>query len=605
MCGIVGFTRRPGLSGNLSPDALTPLLDAMTHRGPDGEGRLIDDNIVMGMRRLAIIDLEGGVQPLTSREGRVAAFQNGEIYNHARLRTELEARGYRFTTNCDTEVIAHGYDAYGIDGLLVRLDGMFAIAILDRDSNQLHLARDRMGEKPLYNNYMPGRSFAYGSSLLQIAALPWIDDMPDPVALDRYLALHFVPGERTLFHSIKKVLPGERLTLKLDTLALERHRYWQPTLGRNQAISANELSEMVERAVASRMVADVPVGVFLSGGLDSALIAALAAKHRPGIDTFSMGFSDETVDESQDAALVANAIGSRHHAFTFDQNSFLTLLPEVANSLDEPIGDQALLPAYWLAREARQHVKVVLAGEGADEAFGGYGYYRTAEKASQRHQRKMSLILEDDAILQSGFPILSAPTERRRLSTLSGSLPTAVDERDLCAWLEGAANQMQRAQACDMATWLPDDLLIKFDRMAMAHSLEGRAPFLSPELIQAGLDLPSELKMSSGGSKRLLRDAAKGILPASVLDKPKQGFVLPMRKWLMQWFETYGGPAAFFSQNEMPGIDPGFTIRAVNTDLGQGLRRERLLFALVLLHVWRKGFGGRVAKLRASLLGCR
>ena len=604
MCGIVGFTRRPGLSGNLSADALTPLLEAMTHRGPDGEGRLIDDNIVMGMRRLSVIDLEGGWQPLTSREGRVAAFQNGEIYNHRRLRAELEACGYRFATHSDTEVIAHGYDAYGIDGLLARLDGMFAIAILDRDTHQLHLARDRMGEKPLYYSHMPGRAFAYASSLLQVAALPWIDDMPDPVALDRYLALHFVPGERTLFKSIKRVLPGERLTLQLDSLALERHRYWQPTLGRTQAVSTDELRDMVERAVTSRMVADVPVGVFLSGGLDSALIAAVAAKHHPGIDTFSMGFSDETVDESQDAALVARAIGSRHHAFTFDQNSFLSLLPEVANSLDEPIGDQALLPVYWLAREARQHVKVVLAGEGADEAFGGYGYYRTVEKALQSRQRQMSLILEDDAMLQSGFPILSGTNERRALSTLSGSLTTEADERDLCAWLEGAANPMQRAQACDMATWLPDDLLIKFDRMAMAHSLEGRAPFLSPELIQAGLDLPPELKMGSGGSKRLLREAAKGLLPAGLLEKPKQGFVLPMRQWLNQWFETYGGPAAFFTQHEMPGIDPGFAARTANMDLGQGLQRERLLFALVMLHVWRKAFGQRVARLRASLLGC-
>jgi asparagine synthase (glutamine-hydrolysing) len=604
MCGIVGFTYRNGLSGGLTDTALTPLLEAIFERGPDGEGRLLADGLAMGMRRLSVIDLAGGGQPLFSREGRVAAFQNGEIYNYRKLRQHLSGLGYVFRTESDTEVLAHGYDAFGIDGLVERLDGMFALAIFDRDTNTLHIARDRMGEKPLYYCYSPGRAFAYGSSLVQMAALPWIDDLPDAVALDRYLALHFTPGDRTLFRGIQKVLPGERLSLQLDGLKLDRRRYWRPRLGQVQELSAEALREMFERAVRSRMVADVPLGVFLSGGLDSAMVAASAAARHPGIDTFSMGFSDASVDESADARAVAEAIGSRHHEFRFDQSSFLSLLPQVAAALDEPIGDQALLPVYWLAKEARQHVTVVLAGEGADEAFGGYGYYREAQRAlaAQTAQGLGGMILEDEAILQSGFPILSGAEERRHLNVMGTSLAHSLYETDLTRWLGEAHSPMQRAQAADMATWLPDDLLIKFDRMAMAHSLEGRAPFLSPELIQAGLDLPTGQKMSRDGTKLLLRQAARGLLPDALLDKPKQGFVLPMKAWLKEWFEAHGGPAAFFLAYETPGIDPGFAARIVNHDLKSGLQRERFIFALVMLHVWRRSFDQRVRRLSASLV---
>ena len=602
MCGIVGFTYGSRLSSGLSENALTPLLNAMLLRGPDGEGRYVEPGLAMGMRRLAVIDTALGGQPMLSRNGQVVAFQNGEIYNFRKLRAELEAKGYAFTTQSDTEVIAHGYTEYGIDGLLARLDGMFAIAILDRDQNVVHVARDRTGEKPLFFHHSPGRAFAYASSLDLVAALPWIEDCPDPIALDRYLMLHFTPGDRTILRGVRKVLPGERLSVRLDDLSLDRSRYWRPELGRSRAISEEALLELVEQSVVSRMESDVPLGVFLSGGLDSAIVAAVAARRHPGIDTFSMGFDDAATDESEDALCVARSIGSRHHAFRFDQSHFLDLMPAVANALDEPIGDQALLPLYWLAREARQHVTVVLSGEGADEAFGGYDYYQPALRNRARGIAVSALIDDAEASTQSGFPILTQARERRQMLSVVADWDDDESDRNTVQWLNGASDGLQRAQACDIATWLPDDLLTKFDRMAMANSLEGRAPFLSPDLIQAGLDLPAHLKMTPDTSKVLLRSAAQNLLPSSILHKRKQGFVLPIRTWLGQWFDVHSGPAAYFTAHEVPGIDPNVAARLVTHDAATGYGRERLIFALIMLHLWRSKFDRRRRNLRASLM---
>jgi asparagine synthase (glutamine-hydrolysing) len=348
MCGIVGY-----VGAGLEPAILDNLLDSMRHRGPDGDGVYHDGSVHMGMRRLSIIDLAQGWQPLMSRDGAVVAFQNGEIYNYKELRSELEAHGRVFKTHSDTEVLAHGYAQWSIEGLLARVDGMFAIAIYDRDRHELHLARDRFGEKPLF--YASGAAcFAYGSTVLATSAFPWVSDTIDPVALDRYLALHFVVGDRTILADVRQLLPGERLSLNVKTFSLSRQRYYAPPITVPRAVTSDELVSALENAVESRMVADVPVGIFLSGGLDSPLIAALAARRDPDIATFSIGFNDRSVDESEHARAVAKHIGSRHHSFTFDQGDFARLLPEVAATLDIPIGDQALLPAHWLSKEARR-----------------------------------------------------------------------------------------------------------------------------------------------------------------------------------------------------------------------------------------------------------
>ncbi|MDO8444900.1 MAG: asparagine synthase (glutamine-hydrolyzing) [Deltaproteobacteria bacterium] len=612
MCGIVGLI---DLSNKYShPNVIRRLAATLENRGPDGYGEYIDGSVAMAMRRLSVIDLEHGWQPLKSLGGQVVAFQNGEIYNYKTLRKDLEEAGFVFESNSDTEVLAHGYAQWGIEGLLERIDGMYAIAILDRKRRELHLARDRFGEKPLFYCYKEGY-FAYASTLLPLAALPWVDTAIDMLSLDRYLALHYVPGDRTIFKGIRRVLPGERLKVLLDHPVPERHRYYSIPLARPGKVDDEELAVEIENAVVSRLVADVPVGVFLSGGLDSSIVAAIAAKHNPHIATFSMGFKSKSHDESIHAKYVARSINSTHHHFLFDSDNFKDLLPKVAAALDEPIGDQAMLPLYWLCREARQHVTVALSGEGADEVFAGYGYYSEfaqeksfREKLSILLRRKTlrigghtRLVYNSVSVTPSGFPLLSDPGDRERL--IGKSYPEMDSwEKDLFSMLNNTFDPLQRATLTDMVTWLPDDLLVKYDRMAMAHSLEGRAPFLQPRLVELGLNLPQHERMASGLSKIALRRVAKRWLPLDILERKKQGFVLPMANWLMQWFQDKGGVEAYFASREMPGVEMEKVMNLVQVDLKNGIHRERLVFALVLLFEWYKSFSGRLEELRKDCI---
>jgi asparagine synthase (glutamine-hydrolysing) len=581
------------------------MLAAIRHRGPDGEGMHVEPGIAMGMRRLAVIDLATGDQPLYARGAQVLAFQNGEIYNYRALRAELERSGRVFATASDTEILAQGYDCWGIDGLLARIDGMYAVAILDRDARVLHLARDRFGEKPLFYSAADGR-FAYSSDLGTLAALPWVGAEIDPLSLRRYLALHYVPGEATIYQRVRRVLPGERLEIALDAPAPKRRRYYEPPLAAAAPMHDDELASLIEHAVASRLVADVPIGVFLSGGLDSSIVATLAARHLPGVMTFSMGFASAAHDESEYAKELASAIASRHHHFNFEEASFAMLLPQVAAALDEPIGDQALLPVYWLARETRQHATVVLSGEGADEVFAGYAYYgpfapNPGVLAIARHVLGANdptaaphLIDNTPPATPSGFPLLTDTAGRARL--VPGTAPrNDAWEAGLIRWLGQAHDPLQRATATDLATWLPDDLLVKYDRMAMAVSLEGRAPFLQPDLVAAALALPPAERMAGGQSKVALRRIAKRWLPERIHSRRKQGFVLPMRAWIRDWLQARGGAAAYFGGSAIPGIDIAELVAVVEADLAAGVARERLLFALIMLVEWHAAAARRVA----------
>jgi asparagine synthase (glutamine-hydrolysing) len=605
MCGIVGLIDT--IEGRVNEGLLATLRDAMMMRGPDGEGHYLDGPVGMAMRRLSIIDLESGWQPFFSREGQIVAFQNGEIYNYRDLRRQLRERGYEFASQSDTEVLAHGFAEWGIENLLRRLDGMYAIAILDRSKRELHLARDRFGEKPLFYTRSEGR-FAYSSSLLALASLPWANDELDPRSIDRYLAMHYVPGDATIFKAIKRVLPGERLVVALDDPIPRRHRYYTPRLDEEKKISDRSLSELIEEAVESRLVADVPVGVFLSGGLDSSVIAAVAAKKQPRIATFSMGFTSASHDESLYARMVAEKIGSDHHHFIFDEESFCALLPRVAAALDEPVGDQALLPLHWLCQEARYRVRVALSGEGADEIFAGYGYYLTHLKdSSWRDKLKarlgrsggdglQSLTGNAEPVTPSGFPLLTDIACRQRLT---GACNAKMDEWEagLLDWLNGSIDSLRRAAATDIATWLPDDLLVKFDRMSMAHSLEGRAPYLAPSIVETGLGLPQSQKMTGATSKLALRRVASRWLPREILDRPKQGFVLPMGRWLAQWFEAQSPVRNYFLERPIPGLDMSEVAQLTAEDLSAGVNRERLLFAIVLLVEWYQSFKTRQQEL--------
>jgi len=603
MCGIAGIVDT--VAGCVPERLLASMRDVMTSRGPDGVGNYLDGPVAMTMRRLSIIDIDRGWQPFFSRRDEIVAFQNGEIYNYRELKKRLEDRGYQFISQGDSEVLAHGFAEWGADGLLERLDGMYAIAILDRRAGELHLVRDRFGEKPLFYSYSKGR-FAYSSNLLALAALDWVGDEIDPDSLDRYLALHYVPGEATIFKAIKRVLPGERLVVSVDDPVPSRHRYYTLPLGEERTISDNALAALIEQAVESRLIADVPVGIFLSGGLDSSILAAVAARKHPGIATFSMGFASPTHDESHYAQIVANQIKSSHHHFRFDEGSFRSLLPQVADALDEPVGDQAQVPLFWLCREARRHVKVVLSGEGADEVFAGYSYYRNQTsrsgwrdklraqigRADPTREWLPSLTNNAEPVTPSGFPLLTDIVMRERL-TGRGNSNIDEWEENLFGWLNQSNGNLQRATATDIGTWLVDDLLVKLDRMSMAHSLEGRVPYLMPSIVEAGLALPVTQKMDGAESKAALRRVAGRWLPNEILARPKQGFVLPMGKWLAQWF---GAPAAvddYFRERAIPGLDMAEVARLTKEDLSAGVLRERFLFALVLLVEWYRSFKRR------------
>lgn len=611
MCGIVGVID----AAVAEPAALLDLLEGVIlPRGPDSSGRHLEAGVAMGMRRLSVIDPAHGDQPFFSLEGRAVIFQNGEIYNHRTLRAELEQTGYAFRTTSDTEVIAQGYAAWGLDGLLARLDGMYAIAILDRRHGELHLARDRFGEKPLYYTHCDGVSgrFAYASDLRALAALPWVAPDLDALSLQRYLALHYVPGERTILRAVRRVLPGETLTFALADGGLRRRTYYRPPLGCGRPTSDDELAQALEVAVKSRLVSDKPLGVFLSGGLDSSIVAALAARHMPAVATFSMGFDSAAHDESAYAAQLARHIGSTHHHFRFDGEAFATLLPEVAAALDEPLGDQAMLPLFWLCREAKKQVTVVLAGEGADELFGGYGYYAPYAPSPRLIDRLKGLLrgrrpgqlpsrLLDNPtpITPSGFPLLTDQGDRARLL----GIPEGDDEWEhgLLAWLDGASTPLQRATAADVGTWLADDLLVKFDRMAMAHSLEGRAPFLQPELAELGLTrLPDRQRMAGGVSKVALRRVAARWLPAEIGARRKQGFVLPVGRWVTEWLQARGGVAAYLEDLAIAELDRAALARMMEADLAAGVQRERLMFALIMLVEWHRHFTARIDELRRS-----
>ncbi len=604
MCGIAGLIGPPS---SVQEPTLRSMLDAIRHRGPDGDGIHLEPGVAMGMRRLSVIDLESGWQPLFARSRRVVAFQNGEIYNYRALRRELERAGRAFATQSDTEVLAQGYDAWGIEGLLARIDGMYALAILDRDTRVLHLARDRFGEKPLFYA-SGGERFAYGSDAATLAALPWVGAELDALSLNRYLAVHYVAGARSIYRNIRRVLPGERVEVALDAPSPRHVRYYVPPLDAPAPVDDDRLAGLIEDAIASRLVADVPVGVFLSGGLDSSVVAAVAARHLPGVLTFSMGFASELHDESEYARELAQAIGSRHHHFHFDEHSFASLLPQVAAALDEPLGDQALLPVFWLSREARRHATVVLSGEGADEVFAGYGYYRPfAAHPGVLATVKRALVGDDPAavarfidnaspVTPSGFPLLTDVAGRARLMR-NGTAGGDAWEDGFMAWLGGAHGPLQRATAGDLASWLPDDLLVKYDRMAMAVSLEGRAPFLQPDLVAAALALPDDERMNASESKVAFRRIARRWLPERIHRRPKQGFVLPMRSWIGEWLDQRGGPASYFGARPVPGVDATELTAVVAADLAAGLQRERLLFALIMIAEWHAASSRRIAGL--------
>ena len=576
MCGIAGI-----LDAHRPADDLRQIAARMTatlvHRGPDDEGFYVDDGIAIGMRRLAIIDVAGGQQPVTTEDGRVQVVFNGEIYNYAELRAGLIARGHTLRTHSDTEVIAHLYEERGAD-CLEDLRGMFAIAVWDGGARRLMLARDRLGKKPLFYAH-DGRRLLFGSEIKALLAADPLLAEPDPTALGPYLRFGFVPEPRTMFRHVHKLPAAHVLTF--DGGAVHIAPYWHLRVGEDAGAArtpgqwAEELDARLAEAVRLRLVSEVPLGVFLSGGLDSSAIVAYAhrAGHRP-LKTFTIGFDRPQWDESADAQAVARHFGTEHHVLMLREADLAARLPdtllELVRHFDEPFGDASALPTYHVSRLARQAVTVILSGDGGDELFAGYRTYRGIAFA-ERYRRlpswlaaaalpavadglaallprgwrygaqRAARVLRDSALpfaatYLTKISLCRADTLRTLLSpdvaegaddSLYADVP--ADVRDV---LSGDLPAVSRATYADLRLRLLDGMLVKVDRMSMAHSLEVRSPFLDHRLVEFVATMPPGLKLRGGQTKAILRDVLRPQLPARTMRKPKQGFEVPLRAWL-------------------------------------------------------------------------
>jgi asparagine synthase (glutamine-hydrolysing) len=558
MCGIAGIASHD--RGDLDRGALDAMSAALAHRGPDDRGEARPGGCLLAARRLSIIDVAGGHQPLTGCGERVTVVQNGEIYNHAALRAELEPRAHRFRTRCDTEVLAHAYEEWG-DDFVDRLRGMFALALWDRERQRLLLARDRFGIKPLFYAADGGR-LAFASELTALTHAPGFSRELDPDAVEAFLAFNSIPAPMSAYRAARKLPPGHLLAWRGGQVELKRYARPAPAPAAEQrdepaAALAAEARERLRDSVSAHLVADVPVGVLLSGGIDSSALTALAAELSCGpLATFSIGFEERSFDELQLARLVARRYGTDHHELVVRPDA-AELLPRIVDAYDEPSGDSSALPVYLVCGLAARHVKVVLSGEGGDELFGGYQTYvadRLAPVAGplaevvrpwlERLPSGTGRVPLDYKLKRfaraahlpplerhHGFKeIFAADLRRKLLRGNSGADPLEL-YRSRYAETVGAA-PLARLQDVDFGVYLADDLLVKTDRMSMAHSIEARVPFLDRVVADFALALPSHHKVLGLSTKRLLRRAVAPLLPREVARGPKRGFSIPAAAWL-------------------------------------------------------------------------
>jgi asparagine synthase (glutamine-hydrolysing) len=625
MCGVAG---RVNQSAPVDRAEIFRMTELIAHRGPDDYGYHLRTRVGLGHRRLSIIDLAGGRQPLANEDETVWIVFNGEIYNHAALRKELLGRGHRFRTHSDTEAIVHAYEEWG-PGCATRLRGMFAFAIWDDRAQRLTLVRDRLGIKPMYYAEIGG-DLVFGSEAKSLLAVPEVDATVDDDALSAYLALRYVPAPLTMFRGIKKLPPASILTWQVGrTTPVAIERYWDladvatrddapPT----EAEATADLRARVDHATKLRLMSEVPVGAFLSGGLDSTVITAamLAGGGGQGaLKTFSVGYAgDDTQseDELAYARLAAAALGTEHHELRVGMREAADALPKIVWHLDEPVADPACVPLYFLARRAKEQVTVVLSGEGADEALGGYYIYRRLARVEALRRR---LGAGGPALSLAGTLLGRLPHERiRRVARLFDrpledtyrGVARAFDD-ELAARLHRRGSgvvrsllaphwettrgmtPLRRMLYLDSSVWLPDDLLVKADKMTMAHGLELRVPFLDHELMEHAWSLPDDLKIHNGVGKALLRKAARGRVPQAILDRPKMGFATPTAAWLRAGMRELANDALTDTRSL---ARERFDLRLVRGLLDRhqaGADLSAELWPLVVLELWHKSFSAR------------
>ncbi|MDT3706869.1 MAG: amidotransferase 1, exosortase A system-associated [Thiobacillus sp.] len=568
MCGITGIFDTRG-TGEISRELLHRMNETQFHRGPDEGGLHIEPGVGLGHRRLSIIDLSTGQQPLFNEDGSVVVVFNGEIYNFQQLVPELEALGHSFRTHSDTEVIVHAWEAWG-EACVERFRGMFAFVLWDRKQETLFVVRDRFGVKPLYYAFLDNGEFVFGSELKSLMVHPKLVRDIDPLAVEEYFAYGYVPEPRTIFRCVNKLPPGFTLTLRRGQARALPRQYWDipftPVAVKDEASAMKELVERMKESIRLRMIADVPLGAFLSGGVDSsAVVAMMATQSTTPVNTCSIGFDDPAFDEVEYAQQVADRYRTRHHVETVAADDF-SLVGRLARVYDEPYADSSALPTYRLCELARKHVKVALSGDGGDEHFAGYRRYRWF-RYEERLRAAMPLMMRRPLFGALGrmYPkadwapkVLRAKTTFEALardtvegyfhgvSLLSDAQRKQLFSRSFKRQLQGyqAVEVLRRhaavapiedalslVQYLDMKTYLVGDILTKVDRASMAHALEVREPLLDHELMGWVSGLPTDLKLRGSEGKYLLKKAMEPYLPHDVLYRRKMGFSVPLAAW--------------------------------------------------------------------------
>lgn len=575
MCGFCGFIHPQGF-----PPPQEAVLKAMTqtiiHRGPDDEGFYLDDRVALGVRRLSIIDLEGGHQPLSNEDGSVWIAYNGEVYNFPELKKELQKRGHNFKSRTDTETIIHAYEEWG-ENFIHRLRGMFAFALWDKTQKILYLWRDRVGIKPLYYTLQPDGSLLFGSELKTILTYPHLSRSINPRALDFFLSLEYIPAPYSIFENIYKLPAGHFLKYKQGKINVQP--YWElspphplisPSQGKKSlADLMDELYSLLKESVSLRLISDVPLGAFLSGGIDSSTIVGLMRELEVSpLLTFSIGLEDSSYNELKYARQIARKFNTQHEELIIRPEA-VTLVDKLINHLDEPFGDFSLFPTYLVSKMARQKVKVILSGDGGDEVFGGYEHYQAQKIAGwplvSLSGRLLSKIfhLFPPSPKKKGFwnklrrftHGLGHPSNLRHFrwmlflnekekeslysTEFQAHLNGTLSIFDLSPWVELLAkaqnyDQISGELFLDFKTYLPDDILVKVDRMSMATSLETRVPLLDHRLVEFVFNLPGNLKVKGLTTKWIFKKTMERLLPRDNIYRPKEGFSIPIKHWLRQ-----------------------------------------------------------------------
>ncbi|MGH7629353.1 MAG: asparagine synthase (glutamine-hydrolyzing) [Gemmatimonadales bacterium] len=627
MCGIAGVVTRKGAAA-IDQARLLAMCQTLQHRGPDEGGALAEGDVALGMRRLSIIDVQGGHQPLYNEDCSVRAVFNGEIYNYRELRRGLEARGHRFRSDTDGEVITHLWEEVG-PGFAERLNGMFAIALHDANTGRFVLARDHFGIKPLYYAHTPTH-LVFGSEPKAILASGLIGRTLDLTALGELIAWEYVPAPRTLFREVRKVLPGSLLELELGSFAARERRWWtlppperEPGNGGPLPPTPAEWEEAVDakvrEAVQRQLVSDVPLGAFLSGGVDSSLVVSGMG---PGAHTFSIGFDDPSYNELTWSRRVAAHLGTRHETEVI-RPDVAALFERLMHYMDDPIGDFSIFPTYLVSRLARNHVTVSLSGDGGDEVFGGYetylaqiharswarlpgwlrrGVLQPAAASLRPRQSKKGPVnklkrfvegaAHDPALGHARWRLFLGDALRTELFTPEARSgmeePLGAHIRTLAAEA-GDRSEIDRALYVDLRSYLSDNCLVKVDRMSMACSLEARVPLLDPEVVELAFRMPAELKVTPRQTKVMLKRVAARHVPAECVYRAKEGFSIPIKHWLSTSFRPHLEELLEPSRLRADGLfEPGAVERLKREHFEGRANHSHLLWGLLVFHEWRR-----------------